>query len=1033
MKNNKNILLAVIGGIVACVVCAGIVFLYPKNETNLKGNDNDNEINLGDEAGCSSHGNIYGGGNWVCGVGNGENTYNGNSTNNNYECAMNHGLPNCTSGCYQQRVVTGQYCSSCYSKYYKSGDTCVKCPANSYCEGGTNQPVSCPSGYNSELGGAASQSDCFAIVNAGEGFTFTGQTYQKYSCAKGSYAAETRHVPYGQSSSCTLCEKGYYQDVEGQSSCKKCPNGTTTASTGANSADKCVATATPTATASQCRKTGTSAYCENINCAAMSESNCKSNTTCCTWGSGGGTVTPTAVSCLSGEYYDGTACRSCSGNTNGAYPNSAAGSSGITSCYAELDGTHEVVVAYAQASSCASGYVQTGRKVNYGSTLRCTDCTSQGKVPDPTNHQCVVASTATTTPTATATTKPTATATTQPTSTATPKPCANITGSTSCLARSDCEFDYTNGCHNKPQTCTTPNTYWNGTSCISCPNGFRATATIPTCHMTIPAGSYYNPAAGSTVISSCPAGTYSSGGTYYASGNNSSSLTNCTSCPSGTTSPIGSKSKSACVAPSGECTLTVTSSATTVSPSTDKCPSDNRYPDTWTVTVKVTGDGCTGATLTMGGTGAERSGSSGDHKVTNGQTFNFLYRATTCCSTATATATLTKDGKTIASGSKTVTTSSGWKLSTTDQCVTTSEYNSNPHSEKEADDQGKDVYYIAKNNSNPDCVGNRVVDIYRRGCGGGGGTTYSYCCAKNDGSSYVWYSGQRTRSCPAEYTLDSTKNVNTCKTVPVPACYVDSEEGYHWTNDPEDSWVKVVGVTKETDCKKEETPACYKDPNGNYTWGKFARIENYTLITSINNEELCHNPETGEACYKNVYDDYQWTSEVPKECINKNSCWVPRSNQETGGTCKYTTQNACEDVEGYKVVTSATKPEECTPPENPACYLHGQEFVWGKYENVTGYIKLDDIDAEIYCKLPPEEACYKDPDGGYVWGEYSNDDGYKLIPSITNIEQCNNDVPTPATGLDVSKIIYISMAILMAFGIGFIYYSSVMKKETINK
>ena len=31
------------------------------------------------------------------------------------------------------------------------------------------------------------------------------------------------------------------------------------------------------------------------------------------------------------------------------------------------------------------------------------------------------------------------------------------------------------------------------------------------------------------------------------------------------------------------------------------------------------------------------------------------------------------------------------------------------------------------------------------------------------------------------------------------------------------------------------------------------------------------------------------------------------------------------------------------PVEAPACYLYGNNFVWGKYKNVTGYIIIENI------------------------------------------------------------------------------------------
>ncbi len=285
---------------------------------------------------------------------------------------------------------------------------------------------------------------------------------------------------------------------------------------------------------------------------------------------------------------------------------------------------------------------------------------------------------------------------------------------------------------------------------------------------------------------------------------------------------------------------------------------------------------------------------------------------------------------------------------------------------------------------------------YNRCCGNGGDTpaTYTYCCVANDGSDYKYYEDVNKRECPENYTIDEGKDANTCKLVKIPACYKDSEEEYHWTFDPEPSWVVVPEITKDTDCVKDEPDACYKDTTGAYHWGKYARTTGYTRITSVDSETLCHDPEPGEACYKDANNNYVWASSAPS---------------------------------GYTMVDGVTKPEDCAPAEPEACYLYNNQFIWGKYSKITGYIILEDIRTQEACKTPTN-ACYKDRNGNYVWGEYSGVAGYTLVPSITKANQCNNDVPTPSTGLDVTKTVYIFMAMLMAFGIGFIYYSSVMKK-----
>lgn len=309
--------------------------------------------------------------------------------------------------------------------------------------------------------------------------------------------------------------------------------------------------------------------------------------------------------------------------------------------------------------------------------------------------------------------------------------------------------------------------------------------------------------------------------------------------------------------------------------------------------------------------------------------------------------------------------------------------------------------------------------------GGSSGEKFSFCCVSTDGSKYNWQVDKTERQCPSGYNIDTSKNQASCQT-PIPACYKDSDGNYHWTADNEPSWELIPTVSKERDCQKEESPACYKKPDGTYTWGKHASTTGYTLVTAITTQEAC---DSAGACYKNNFNNYKWSATKPDECIEKSSCWVPQTNPEVGDTCIYNDKASCEATEGYKEVEGATKPEDCAPDETPACYLHDGIFEWGKYEKVTGYILIENIATDKYCKTPGAEACYKDPDGDYVWGDFANDDGYEIIASITDISKCGSDVPVKKTGLDASKMLYVFMAILMAAGIGFIYYSSVLKQN----
>ena len=230
----------------------------------------------------------------------------------------------------------------------------------------------------------------------------------------------------------------------------------------------------------------------------------------------------------------------------------------------------------------------------------------------------------------------------------------------------------------------------------------------------------------------------------------------------------------------------------------------------------------------------------------------------------------------------------------------------------------------------------------------------------------------------------------------VPHCYVNGDD-YKWEYTAPSGYTLVENVTKEENCRKEEEPACYKDSSGEYHWGKYATTDGYEVVPSIKNENACKKPsETEEtyACYKKD-NDYTWASSQP---------------------------------EGYELVPDKNTPESCAPAEEPACYLYNGEFTWGPYKNRNGYILLENITSEDKCKST-SNACYKDKNGNYVWGDYENNNDYEIVPGITSLEDCAPETPVPITDINVSKLVYAFMTILMAFGIGFIYYASVLKKN----
>ena len=256
--------------------------------------------------------------------------------------------------------------------------------------------------------------------------------------------------------------------------------------------------------------------------------------------------------------------------------------------------------------------------------------------------------------------------------------------------------------------------------------------------------------------------------------------------------------------------------------------------------------------------------------------------------------------------------------------------------------------------------------MWSRGGCGGGTSTYSFCCVKNDGSGQSWLTGQTSKTCPEGYTIDNTKNASTCtKTF---ACYMDSDNQPHWTSDPQPSWVVVS--KPEQECKDQE--ACFEDPTGQRFWGKHYDMiaQGYILITSIKDEDSCKNPSDDDACYINNEDisDYRW-SKTP--------------------------------LTGYTKADGIDNPKECQPE---ACYIEKDknEFAFGKYKDNDKYIPV-----------------YKTIE---VDGEYKD-------VLIIDKNECTTEVPVGPTDFDVAKLVYVFMAILMACGIAFIYYSSVAKKQ----
>ena len=943
MEKNNSLLYAILGGVITCFICVGMVFIFPSNGSkNLSGSEKslpeqpveqriEEEINLGDT--CYSAWTKTGTGSWTCGQYSAQTgSPPSSATGTTWSGVETGSASNCTGTCTQACYRTTTYTRSVVACATTAPTATATTTTTTYSCYDKNNSCYLKTGLTSNCNGTTyftTQSKCYEALGGNPTATATTATCSSYSMQTAdrcSQEAQDDCAPYGYTGCTTKGSNGCYSYT-----CKSAP------------------TTAPTATSPVC------------------------NTPCCIGGN-----TATDISACSAPMPAGN--RTC-----GACPTPT-------------------------AATCSSYSMQTADRCSQEAQDDCapygyTGCTTKG------SNGCY-----------SYTCKSAPTPTPTPTSPVCNTPCCiggnTATDISACSAPMPAGNRTCGACPTPtPKVCTVPNTYWNGTDCISCPTGYKASTSITQCYIDVPAGSYL--VGGTTQILACPANTYSTGGTYYLKGGNAS-LTSCTACPNSGKSPIGSKSSDDCKAATGKCTVTASTSAQKVSPHIEgKCESIKGYADTFTVTVSVSGDGCNKGTLTMSSSGAARTGSTESFSVSDGQTFHILYKPTTCCQTATVTATVaytdSTGKKATTSGSTSViSTGTAWNRVATDACRTAAEYNSHYHSDKAADDANADEYWIAKDNKIC-ATGGRQVDIYKRGgCGGGGG--YNPTPTPVPGSTPTPTPAPGTTPTPTPFAI--------------PYCYVDSDGAYYWTKTPQASWKKVDGITKEENCKPDENPACYEDSNKNYVWGKYAKMDGYKLIDSIKDESTCKKPEDC-ACYKNASGVYAWATEKPEECFEQDKCWISITSpiDPSKTTCPYDTKDKCETAMGYTKVDSIKTPTECTAPEDPACYVHGSEFVWGKFAKNTGYIKLDDITNEDDCKLPEDDACYEDIDGNYVWGKYGDDPTYTIVPSVTELSQCTKDVPVQPLASNVSRLVYVFMAILMACGIGFIYYSSVIKKS----
>ena len=228
-------------------------------------------------------------------------------------------------------------------------------------------------------------------------------------------------------------------------------------------------------------------------------------------------------------------------------------------------------------------------------------------------------------------------------------------------------------------------------------------------------------------------------------------------------------------------------------------------------------------------------------------------------------------------------------------------------------------------------------------------TPKSFCYANasniNDATSVIW----TTQSSAQHPYLISGVSKDNCK---ASACYVNNDKtDYKWATSAPNGYTKVNDILSSSLCKPEES-ACYQDSKGNYVWGKYASFDGYTKISSIKDENTCVTPTPTMACYQNGFD-YIWTSTKPS---------------------------------GYTKVENVTTPDTCKKEELPACYIHDNKYVWGKYENISNY---------------------------------------KLVPTINNANDCVNSIilDVPKTSSNVEIIIYILVTIFGITGAGIVIWT----------
>lgn len=233
-RNNKNIVKAAKTGIVTCLICLAVLFVFTINKKVYTGNtsplDIEEEINLG----ASVSNDIGGGGNgdtcektwkimsgwsnWACKSGGSTTSAPTSSTEGETYTQYSNVNDSTGTGCRYASSGSLTNCSACTkSRNWRAYTECTRCGSGKYLEDGSCE--FCLNNYYAPAG-SEGESSCYIVATRGHYVSRPGGS--PIECPKDTYSNVSSKVTYGHTSSC-----------------KSCPSGTETSGTGSTSEYDC--------------------------------------------------------------------------------------------------------------------------------------------------------------------------------------------------------------------------------------------------------------------------------------------------------------------------------------------------------------------------------------------------------------------------------------------------------------------------------------------------------------------------------------------------------------------------------------------------------------------------------------------------------------------------------------------------------------------------------------------------------------------------------------------------------------------------